>query len=77
LYGAAIRVASLLRLCTAWRKPSRCPCNRPLLIDLDYDYMLIAKRIGHEDVKYIIETYGHLYPQKHAEVVKKLESLEE
>jgi integrase len=46
-----------------------------LLINLGYDYMLIANRIGHEDIKYIMETYGHLYPQKHGEVVKKLEEL--
>lgn len=47
-----------------------------LLINLGYDYMVIAQRIGHEDIKYIMETYGHLYPQKHAEVVEKLEELE-
>lgn len=48
-----------------------------LLINLGYDYMLIAQRIGHDDIKYIMETYGHLYPEKHGEVIKKLESLEE
>lgn len=48
-----------------------------LLINLGYDYMLIAKRIGHEDIKYIIETYGHLYPEKHAEVIRQLENLVE
>lgn len=46
-----------------------------LLINLGYDFMLIAERIGHEDIKYIMETYGHLYPQKHNEVVQKLEDL--
>jgi len=46
-----------------------------LLINLGYDFMLIAERIGHEDIKYIMETYGHLYPQKHVEVVQKLEEL--
>lgn len=46
-----------------------------LLIDLGYDFMLIASRIGHEDIKYIMETYGHLYPQKHGEVIQKLEEL--
>ncbi len=46
-----------------------------LLINLGYDFMLIAERIGHEDIKYIMETYGHLYPQKHTEVVQKLEEL--
>jgi len=38
--------------------------------------MLIAERIGHDDTKYIMETYGHLYPQKHAEVVQSLEKLD-
>lgn len=46
-----------------------------LLIDLGYSDYLIAERIGHEDINYIRETYGHLYPNKHSEVVKKLESL--
>lgn len=47
-----------------------------LLIILGYDFMIIAERIGHNDIKYIMETYGHLYPDKHAELVKKLEELQ-
>jgi integrase len=46
-----------------------------LLINLGYDFMLIAERIGHEDIKYIMETYGHLYPEKHSEVVQRLEEI--
>ena len=47
-----------------------------LLINLGYDFMLIAEHIGHDDTKYIMETYGHLYPQKHVEVVQALEKLD-
>ena len=47
-----------------------------LLIHLGYDFLTIAERIGHDDIKYIMETYGHLYPEKHTEVVRRLEQLE-
>lgn len=48
-----------------------------LLRRLGYSFEVIAKRIGHEDVKYVIETYNHIFPDVEEGIVKKLEGLEE
>lgn len=48
-----------------------------LLRRLGYSFEVIAKRIGHEDIKYVIETYNHIFPEIEDGIVKKLESLEE
>lgn len=46
-----------------------------LLISLDINIMTIADRLGHEKVDTTWNTYGHLYPNKRAEIVTKLETL--
>lgn len=45
-----------------------------LLIDMGFTPHLIAERIG-DTVQMVNNTYGHLYPNKHAEVAEKLEQL--
>ena len=45
-----------------------------LLIDLEFTPHLIAERIG-DTVQMVNNTYGHLYPNRHAEAAEKLNSL--
>lgn len=46
-----------------------------LLIELGFSPLLIAERLGHEDIKTTLQTYSHLYPNKQNEVVQKFDSL--
>lgn len=46
-----------------------------LLIELGFPPLLIAERVGHDKVETTLNTYGHLYPNKHSEVADKLETL--
>lgn len=45
-----------------------------LLIEMGFSPLLIAERIG-DSVEMVNKTYGHLYPNKHNEVVDKLQLL--
>ncbi|MBU4440088.1 MAG: site-specific integrase, partial [Firmicutes bacterium] len=45
-----------------------------LLINEGFSPLLIAERLGHEKVETTLNTYGHLYPNKHSEVAEKLEA---
>lgn len=47
-----------------------------LLIELGFTPLLIAERLGHENVQTTLSVYSHLYPNKQAEIAEKLESLE-
>lgn len=46
-----------------------------LLIELGFSPLLIAERLGHENIETTLQTYSHLYPNKQSEVVSKLEGL--
>ncbi|HZJ82988.1 MAG TPA: site-specific integrase, partial [Clostridia bacterium] len=46
-----------------------------LLIELGFSPLLISERLGHESVETTLETYAHLYPDKHGEVSVKLDEL--
>jgi len=46
-----------------------------LLIELGFSPILIAERLGHENIETTLETYSHLYPNKQAELIEKLELL--
>lgn len=46
-----------------------------LLIELGFSPLLISERLGHENVETTLETYAHLYPDKHGEVSSKLNTL--
>ena len=39
-----------------------------LLIELGFAPLLISERLGHENVETTLNTYSHLYPNKHSEV---------
>ncbi|EXG84092.1 site-specific recombinase XerD [Clostridium sp. ASBs410] len=46
-----------------------------LLVELGFNPLLIAERLGHEDIKTTLNTYSHLYPNKQIELINKLDSL--
>lgn len=46
-----------------------------MLIELGFSPLLIAERLGHENIETTLNTYSHLYPQKQNEVADKLQSL--
>lgn len=46
-----------------------------LLIELGFAPLLISERLGHENVETTLNTYSHLYPNKHSEVAETLSNL--
>lgn len=46
-----------------------------LLIEMNFSPLLIAERLGHEKVETTLQTYSHLYPNKHGEVSAKLQMM--
>ena len=46
-----------------------------LLIELGFSPLLIAERLGHENIETTLNTYAHLYPHKQAELAEKLEKI--
>ena len=46
-----------------------------MLIEQGCAPLLVSELLGHESVSTTLEIYSHLYPNKHDEVLKKLESL--
>ncbi len=46
-----------------------------MLIELGFAPLLIAERLGHENVQTTLETYSHLYPNKHKEVADRLQDI--
>ena len=46
-----------------------------LLIEMGFSPLLISERLGHEKVETTLQTYSHLYPNKHSEVAEKLQAL--
>lgn len=46
-----------------------------LLIELGFTPLLIAERLGHENIQTTLGTYSHLYPQKQNEVASRLQDL--
>lgn len=47
-----------------------------LLIELGFSPLLIAERLGHENIETTLNTYSHLYPHKQGELAKTLDSLQ-
>ena len=45
-----------------------------MLIELGFPPLVIASRLGHEDIKTTLQIYSHLYPSKASEVATKLNS---
>lgn len=46
-----------------------------LLIELGFSPLLIAERLGHENIETTLNVYSHLYPNKQEEVARKLQEL--
>lgn len=46
-----------------------------LLIEMGVPPLLISERLGHEKIETTLQTYSHLYPNKHSEVAEKLQDL--
>lgn len=46
-----------------------------LLIEMGFSPLLISERLGHENIETTLQTYSHLYPNKHSEVAEKLQEL--
>lgn len=46
-----------------------------LLIELDFNPLVISERLGHDNVNITLGTYAHLYPNKQDDVAKCLEDL--
>lgn len=47
-----------------------------LLIELGYSPLLIAERLGHENIETTLQTYSHLYPNKQSELVTRLDQIQ-
>lgn len=46
-----------------------------LLIELGFSPLVIAERLGHENIQTTLNTYAHLYPNKQEEVSLKLQEI--
>lgn len=46
-----------------------------MLINKVYNILLISERLGHENVETTLNTYGHLYPNKHKKFADDLQKL--
>lgn len=46
-----------------------------MLIEMGFDALEIAERLGHESVKTTLDTYSHLYPDKDKQLASKLNKL--
>ena len=46
-----------------------------MLIEQGSEPLLVSELLGHESVSTTLEIYSHLYPDKHEEILKKLEKL--
>lgn len=44
-----------------------------LLVEMGFQPLAIAERLGHEKIETTLNTYSHLYPNKQAELAEKLE----
>ncbi len=46
-----------------------------LLIEMGFSPLLISERLGHENIETTLQTYSHLYRNKHSEVADRLQQL--
>jgi len=46
-----------------------------LLVEMGFTPLLIAERLGHDDIKTTLNTYSHLYPNKQTELIERLNNL--
>ena len=55
--------------------PSEREPHVSLLIDQGFDALVIADRVGHENVSTTLNTYAHLFPNKQRPLVSSLENM--
>lgn len=48
-----------------------------LLIEEGFSPLLISERLGHENIETTLQTYSHLYPNKHGQVAERLNNMYE
>ena len=46
-----------------------------LLIEMGFSPLLVSERLGHENIQTTLQTYSHLYPDRHGEVSDRLNTL--
>jgi integrase len=46
-----------------------------LLIEEGFSPLLISERLGHENIETTLQTYSHLYPNKHGQVADRLDKI--
>jgi len=46
-----------------------------LLIEMGEPILLVSGRLGHEDIQTTLNTYGHLYPNRHGDTAQRLDDL--
>ncbi len=46
-----------------------------MLIEMGYSPILIAERLGHENIETTLQTYSHLYPNKQSELASAIDEL--
>lgn len=46
-----------------------------MLIDLGANPLMIAERLGHDDVKMTMNIYAHLFQSHQKEIIEKLEKI--
>ncbi len=46
-----------------------------LLIEIGFSPLLIASRLGHENIQTTLQTYSHLYPNKETELIQTIENI--
>jgi site-specific recombinase XerD len=46
-----------------------------LLIEKGFSPLLISEKLGHENIETTLQTYSHLYPNKHGEVADRLDKI--
>lgn len=46
-----------------------------MLVELGFNPVAIAERLGHESIKITLDTYSHLYPNKQDQIANKLQEI--
>lgn len=59
----------------SYKYPLERETHVSLLINLGFDALIIAERVGHENVSTTLNTYAHLFPNRQTALVLSLEKL--
>ena len=57
----------------SYKYPYERHSHASLLVEMGFQPLAIAERLGHEKIETTLNTYSHLYPNKQAELAEKLE----